>query len=421
MGALTRVILPICAAKTGRRLDPVDASPIIAHNSAAMKLHEHQAKARFARYGIPVPDGRVAYTPADAESAAAGFGGRAVVKAQVHAGGRGLAGGVRVVASSAAARQFAADLIGSRLVTPQTDAAGVPVNSVLVEALADIAAEMYVALAIDREHRGPVFIASAAGGTSIEETAARNPDAIISEPINPTLGLMPYQCRRLAARLGLTGPAARQAAAIFDALYRIFTDHDCTLVEVNPLILTGAGDIVALDAKVDLDDDALYRHPDLRELRDRTQEDALEAAAADADIAYVNLDGSVGCLVNGAGLAMATLDVANASGAAPANFLDVGGGASAEKVATAVGIILSDPKVDRVLVNIFGGILRCDIAAQGIVMAYAEHQATQPLVVRMLGTNLAEGKQILSQSNLNVTFTDTLTEAAAALSDAGRR
>ena len=386
-----------------------------------MKLHEHQAKALFARYGIPVPAGQVAYTADEAAEAAAGFGGRAVVKAQVHAGGRGLAGGVQVVNSAAAARQFAANLIGSRLVTPQTDAAGVPVNSVLVEALADIAAEMYVALTIDREHRGPVFIASAAGGTSIEETAAQNPDAIATEPIDPTLGLMPYQCRRLAARLGIAGPAARQAAAVFDALYRVFTDHDCTLVEVNPLIVTAAGDIVALDAKVDLDDDALYRHPDLHELRDRSQEDALEAAAADADIAYVNLDGSVGCLVNGAGLAMATLDVANASGAAPANFLDVGGGASAEKVATAVGIILSDPKVDRVLVNIFGGILRCDIAAQGIVMAYAERQATQPLVVRMLGTNLAEGKQILAQSNLNVTFTDTLTAAAAALNNADRR
>ena len=384
-----------------------------------MKLHEHQAKAIFARYGIPVPDGRVAHTADAAADAVADFGGRAAVKAQVHAGGRGLAGGVKVVGSAAEARQFAASLLGSRLVTPQTDADGVPVNSVLVEALADIASEMYVALTIDREHRAPVFIASAAGGTSIEETAANDPDAIITEPIEPTLGLMPYQCRRLAARLGIDGPAARPAARVFDALYRVFTENDCTLVEVNPLIVTGDGGIVALDAKVDLDDDALYRHSDLRELRDRSQEDALEAAAADADIAYVNLDGSVGCLVNGAGLAMATLDVANASGAAPANFLDVGGGASAEKVATAVGIILSDPKVDRVLVNIFGGILRCDIAAQGIVMAYAEHQAVQPLVVRMLGTNLAEGKAILAQSGLAVTFTDTLTEAAAALSDAG--
>ena len=386
-----------------------------------MKLHEHQAKAIFAGYGIPVPEGRVADTADAAADAVAGFGGRAVVKAQVHAGGRGLAGGVKVVGSAAEAREFAGSLLGSRLVTPQTDAAGVPVNSVLVEALADIASEMYVALTIDRERRGPVFIASAAGGTSIEETAANNPDAIITEPIEPTLGLMPYQCRRLTARLGIDGAAARPAAGVFDALYRVFTENDATLVEVNPLVVTGAGDIVALDAKMELDDDALYRHEALRELRDRSQEDALEAAASDADIAYVNLDGRVGCLVNGAGLAMATLDVANAAGAAPANFLDVGGGASAEKVATAVGIILSDPKVDRVLVNIFGGILRCDIAARGIVMAYAEHQAEQPLVVRMLGTNLAEGKEILAQSGLNVTFTDTLTEAAAALSDAGSR
>ena len=215
---------------------------------------------------------------------------------------------------------------------------------------------------------------------------------------------------------GLSGPAARQGAAIFSELYRIFHDNDCTLVEVNPLVVTGAGEVMALDAKMEIEDDALYRHADLQQLRDRDQEDPLEAQAADDDIAYVSLDGSVGCLVNGAGLAMATLDVASAAGAAPANFLDVGGGASEEKVAAAVGIILSDPKVDRVLVNIFGGILRCDVAARGIVMAYEERQATQPLVVRMLGTNLEEGKEILAASGLNVTFTGTLTEAATALS-----
>ena len=227
---------------------------------------------------------------------------------------------------------------------------------------------------------------------------------------------MPFQCRRMAARLGLSGGAARQGSAIFAALYRIFTENDCTLVEVNPLIVSSGGDVMALDAKMEIEDDALFRHPDLQQLRDRSQEDALEAEAADDEIAYVSLDGSVGCLVNGAGLAMATLDVASAAGAAPANFLDVGGGASEEKVAAAVGIILSDPKVDQVLVNIFGGILRCDVAARGIVMAYEERQANQPLVVRMLGTNLEEGKEILAQSGLNVTFTDTLTEAAAALS-----
>jgi succinyl-CoA synthetase beta subunit len=382
-------------------------------------LHEHQAKAIFARYGIPVPNGRVAHTPDEAADATAGYGGRAAVKAQVHAGGRGLAGGVKVVGSPDEAREFAEGLLGSRLVTHQTDANGVSVDSVLVEELADIAAEMYVALTLDRDHRGVVFIASAAGGTSIEEVAASNPEAILTEAVEPVLGLMPYQCRRLAARLGLSGPSARQAAGIFADLHRIFTDNDCTLVEVNPLIVTGDGSVVALDAKMTVEDDALFRHADLVELRDRRQEDAFEAQAADDDIAYVNLEGSVGCLVNGAGLAMATLDVANAAGAAPANFLDVGGGATEEKVAAAVGIILSDPKVDRVLVNIFGGILRCDIAARGIVMAFEEFRATQPLVVRMLGTNLAEGKDILAQSGLDVTFTDTLTEAAAALSGRG--
>ena len=380
-----------------------------------MKLHEYQAKAIFAEQGIPVPNGKVARTPDETADALASFGGRGAVKAQVHAGGRGLAGGVKVVGSPEEGRAFAAELLGSRLVTHQTDADGVPVDSVLVEELADIDREMYVALTMDRNHRGPVLIASAAGGMSIEEVAADNPDAIITEAVEPGLGLMPYQCRRVAARLGLTGTAARQGADILGALYRVFTENDCTLVEVNPLIATGDGGVVALDAKMDVEDDALFRHSQLHELRDRSQEDPLEASAADDDIAYVSLDGSVGCLVNGAGLAMATLDVANAAGAAPANFLDVGGGASEEKVATAVGIILSDPKVDRVLVNIFGGILRCDVAAQGIVMAYEERQATQPLVVRMLGTNLEEGKAILERSKLDVTFTETLTEAAAAL------
>ncbi len=382
----------------------------------AMKLHEYQAKQIFSNYGIPIPNGTVARTSAEAAEAVASFGGRGVVKAQVHAGGRGLAGGVKVVGSPQDGSEFAGGLLGSHLVTHQTDANGVPVDQVLVEELADIATEMYVAITMDRNHRGPVLIASAAGGMSIEEVAATNPDAIVTEVVEPGLGLMPFQCRRVAARLGMSGATARQGADVISALYRIFADNDCSLVEVNPLIVTGEGGVVALDAKMDVEDDALFRHSDLRELRDRSQEDQLEARAADDDIAYVSLDGSVGCLVNGAGLAMATLDVANAAGAAPANFLDVGGGATEEKVATAVGIILSDPKVDRVLVNIFGGILRCDVAARGIVMAYEEQQATQSLVVRMLGTNLVEGKEILAQSTLNVTFTDTLTEAAAALS-----
>ena len=381
-----------------------------------MKLHEYQAKEIFARYSIPIPNGKLALTPDEAGEAAASFGGKAAVKAQVHAGGRGLGGGVKIVHSAAEARAFAHSILGSRLVTHQTGPEGVPVNSVLVEELADIAEEKYVALTIDRNHRGPMLIASAAGGTSIEEVAANDPDAIITEAVNPILGLMPFQSRRVAARLGLHGPASRAGANIFSTLYRIFTECDCTLVEINPMIVTGNGEVVVLDAKMEVEDDALFRHSDLQQLRDRSQEDQLEAQAADDDIAYVSLDGSVGCLVNGAGLAMATLDVASAAGAAPANFLDVGGGASEEKVAAAVSIILSDPKVDRVLVNIFGGILRCDVAARGIVMAYEARRATQPLVVRMLGTNLEDGKAILTQSGLNVTFTDTLTEAAAALS-----
>ena len=384
-----------------------------------MKLHEYQAKAIFADYGIQIPNGKVARSPSEAAQAVESFGGRAVVKAQVHAGGRGLAGGVKVVGSPAEGESYAAGLLGSRLVTHQTDSAGVPVDAVLVEELADIATEVYVALTMDRNHRGPMLIASAAGGTSIEEVAATNPEAIVTEVVEPGLGLMPYQCRRVAARLGMSGTTARQGADVIGALYRIFEDNDCSLVEVNPLVIAGDGAVVALDAKMEVEDDALFRHSSLRELRDRNQEDQLEARAADDEIAYVSLDGSVGCLVNGAGLAMATLDVASAAGAEPANFLDVGGGASEEKVATAVGIILSDAKVDRVLVNIFGGILRCDVAARGIVMAYEELNATQPLVVRMLGTNLEEGKEILAASGLNVTFTDTLTEAAAALS-AGR-
>ena len=384
-----------------------------------MKLHEYQAKEIFARYGIATPPGQVVTTAAAARTATADLGGQAVVKAQVHAGGRGKAGGIKVVRSPEEAEQAAQAFLGQRLVTHQTDAQGVPINSVLIEGLADIRRELYVALTIDRGHRGPVLIVSAAGGMDIEEVAATRPEDIHTEPIEPVLGLMPYQTRRLTDRLNLEPSQARPAAQVLNALYRIFTENDCSLVEINPLIVTGDDRVVALDAKLDLEDDSLFRHSDLRELRDRSQEDALEAEAADRDIAYVNLEGSVGCLVNGAGLAMATLDVTNAAGAAPANFLDVGGGADEEKVAAAVGIILSDPKVNRVLVNIFGGILRCDIAARGIVMAFERQNSTLPLIARMLGTNVEEGKAILQASSLKVTFADTLTEAAAAIRAAG--
>jgi len=380
-----------------------------------VNIHEYQAKEIFARYGVKVPSGTVAVSAQHARQAAEALGGHAVLKAQVHAGGRGLAGGVKVVHSADEAEETARSMLGKNLVTHQTGADGVPVNAVLVEELADIVQEAYLAITVDAVYRGPVVLVSPKGGVDIEEVAAANPEDIYTEAIDPGLGLMPFQGRRLAARLGL-GPDLGQAAAqTIGALYRLFVENDCSLVEVSPLVATRDGQLVALDGKINLEDDALFRHAELRSLRDPAQEDVLEAKAADLDISYVNLDGDVGCLVNGAGLAMATLDAARNVGAAPANFLDVGGGASDEKVASAVEIILSDPKVKKILVNIFGGILRCDIAARGVVLAYEQQGSRLPLVVRMLGTNVDEGKAILRASSLPVVFADTLAEAAAAI------
>ena len=384
-----------------------------------MKIHEYQSKEIFARYDIQVPRSRMASSAEEAGKATEELGGKAVLKAQVHAGGRGQGGGIKVVDSPDEARRAAASLLANRLITHQTSPEGAPVHSVLVEELADISRELYLAITIDRVVRGPVILASAAGGMDIEEVAATRPQDIHNEAIDPVMGLMPFQARRLAVKLGLEGPLAQAANRLMSALYRIFLDLDCSLVEINPLIVTGQGELVALDAKINLDDDSLFRHPDLQELQDKSQEDELEVRAAEMDIAYVNLDGEVGCLVNGAGLAMATLDVANAAGAAPANFLDVGGGATDEKVANAVSIILSDPKVTRVLVNIFGGILRCDIAARGVVLAYQQMGSNLPLVVRLLGTNAEEGRTILQDSGLPVTFADTLSQAAQAIRQTG--
>jgi len=381
-----------------------------------MKIHEHQAKALFVRYGIPVPNGKVATTPDETIRAVANLGGRAVVKAQVHAGGRGKGGGIKVVQSPEEAREFASGLLGKNLITPQTEPQGVPVNSLLVEELAGISRELYVAITIDRSRCLAVMLVSKSGGMDIEAVAASDPAAIHSEAIDPVLGFMPYQARRLAARLGLEGPAVGMAGQIMSALYQLFTQLDCSLVEINPLAVTTGGQLIALDAKIDLEDDALFRHPDVQDLADVSQQNALEVQAAAMNIAYVKLEGNVGCLVNGAGLAMATLDVISTFGASPANFLDVGGGASVDKVASAVSIILSDPDVDRVLVNIFGGILRCDIAAQGIVQAYENTGSSLPLAVRMLGTNVEQGKSILLGSNLDVTFATTMTEVAQAIS-----
>jgi len=380
-----------------------------------MNIHEFQAKEVFSRYGIPVPKGIVAATPEEAETATLELGGQSVVKAQIHAGGRGKSGGVQLVRSPEDASNAAHKMLGSNLVTPQTGPDGAPVQRLLIEELAEIKQELYVALTIDRNHRGPAILVSTKGGMDIEAVAEENPDDIHTEPIDPLSGLMPFQTRKLTRVLGLDQSVAGEASRILSALYRVFVENDCSLVEINPLIITSNDQVVALDAKINLDDDSLFRHSDLMEYRDVSQEDPLEAQASDLDIAYVNLDGDVGCLVNGAGLAMATLDVTTAAGAAPANFLDVGGGATPEKVASAVKIILSDPKVRRVLINIFGGILRCDIAGEGIVLAYEETGSTTPLVVRMLGTNVLEGKNILGASGLPVVFADTLTEAADAI------
>ena len=380
-----------------------------------MNIHEFQAKEVFSRYGIPVPRSIVASTPEEAEAATQELGGQSVVKAQIHAGGRGKSGGVQLVRSPEEASQAAEKMLSSNLVTPQTGPDGAPVDKLLIEELADIKQELYVALTIDRNHRGPALLVSTKGGMDIEAVAAENPDDIHTEPVDPLSGLMPFQTRRLTRVLGIDQAIAGAAADVLSALYRMFVENDCSLVEINPLIITDDDRVVALDAKINLDDDSMFRHTDLMEYRDISQEDPLEAQASDLDIAYVNLDGDVGCLVNGAGLAMATLDVTTAAGAAPANFLDVGGGATPEKVASAVKIILSDPKVRRVLINIFGGILRCDIAGEGIVLAYKETGSTIPLVVRMLGTNVVEGKEILGGSGLPVVFADTLTEAADAI------
>ena len=382
-----------------------------------MKVHEYQAKSIFEGHGVPVPRGGVASTPGEAMDIARGLGGRAVVKAQVHAGGRGKGGGIVVAATPEEAERAAASLLGSRLVTPQTGPEGVPVARVLVEEVAEVARELYLGLTVDRSFGGPVMIASEAGGMEIEEVSATDPDKIFKEGVDPLVGFQPFQGRRLAYSLNVAPGLVRPVSQIMSAVYTIFVESDCSLVEINPLTVTGDGRVIALDAKLSIDDDALFRHPELRELRDPQQEDPYEAQAREYDIAYVKLDGDVGCLVNGAGLAMATMDVIRSTGSGPANFLDVGGGASTEKVARAFGIILSDPQVKRVLVNIFGGILRCDIAAAGIVKACEENGSQLPILARMQGTNVEEGKAILGGSGLNVTFADSLAEVTEKMKD----
>ena len=380
-----------------------------------MKIHEYQAKELMARYGIPVPRGGMAASPDEARKVAEELGGSVVVKAQVHAGGRGKAGGVKVVDSPDGAAEFTGSILGKQLVTFQTGPEGVPVNSVLVEETMDIAQELYVAIVLDPSERRPVVIASAAGGMEIEEVAEATPEKILREVVDPTVGLQPFQGRALAYGMGVPAELVRPTADLIVKLYRLMTELDCSQVEINPLVVTGDGRVLPVDAKLNLDDDAMFRHKDLTDLRDASQEDPLESQAHDIGVIYVRLDGDVGCLVNGAGLAMATMDIVTAVGASPANFLDVGGGADEERIRAAVRILLSDPNVKRVLVNIFGGILRNDVLARGLVGAYGDTGSKAPIIARMLGTNVDEGRQILRDSGLEVTVVETLKDAAEAL------
>ncbi|MFZ0820306.1 MAG: ADP-forming succinate--CoA ligase subunit beta [Candidatus Acidiferrales bacterium] len=378
-----------------------------------MKIHEYQAKGLLAKYGVPVPRGMVAFNADEARNAAIKLGTRVtVVKAQIHAGGRGKAGGVKLAKSPDEAAPLAKELIGQRLVTPQTGPEGKVVKRLLIEEGLDIKRELYLGVLVDRSTAAPVFMASAAGGMEIEEVAKNNPGAILRETISPIAGLQPYQARNLAFGLGLSGDAATNATPFFQALYHAFVELDASLVEINPLVVTGDGKLIALDAKITFDDNALYRHKDLKELRDFDEEDPLEVEASRFNLNYIKLDGTVGCMVNGAGLAMATMDIIKLAGGSPANFLDVGGGANAEQVKNAFRILMSDSEVRGVFINIFGGILRCDVLATGVVAAARDLSVKVPVVVRMEGTNVEEGRKILRDSGLNFTIGNDMKDGA---------
>ena len=386
-----------------------------------MKIHEYQAKELFKSFGVPVPAGGVASTPAEARKVAEGLdAGKFAVKAQIHAGGRGKGTmkedpsihGVAVVSSVEEVEKAAADMLGKTLVTKQTGDAGRLVQKVLVEAASDIERELYVGMAIDRATESPVVIASAEGGMSIEELAKEKPEAIIRMPVDPLTGLYVFQARSLAIKIGFRGKAMEKAARLIAALTRLFMKSDASLVEINPLVVTGDGEILALDAKINFDDNALFRHKDYAELRDLAEEDPLEAKAKEVGISYVSLDGSIGCMVNGAGLAMATNDILTVFGGQPANFLDVGGGASAEQVEEAFKIILGDPDVVAIWVNIYGGIARCDVIAGGVITAAKKVGLPVPLVVRLQGTNAEEGRKMLAESGLELTAATTMAEGA---------
>lgn len=378
-----------------------------------MNLHEYQGKQLFAQYGLPVSVGIAAATAHEAVAAVDEIpGDKWVVKAQVHAGGRGKAGGVKLVSSKAEVDEFARKWLGNRLVTYQTDAGGQPVSRILVEPCTDISNELYLGGVVDRATRRIVIMASTEGGVEIEKVAHETPEKILKAEIDPLVGPQPYQARELAFKLGLEGVQIRQFTKIFMGLVKLFIEKDVALCEVNPLVITDAGDLHCLDAKLVIDSNALYRHVDLHEMNDPTQEDERESHAAQWDLNYVALDGNIGCMVNGAGLAMGTMDIVNLHGGSPANFLDVGGGATEERVAEAFKIILSDDNVKAVLVNIFGGIVRCDMIAEGIIGAVKEVGVNVPVIVRLEGTNAEEGKQVLAESNLNIQAATSLSDAA---------
>src|SRR5438552_1453891 len=377
-----------------------------------MKIHEYQAKALLARHGVPVPRGELARSAAEAEAAAKKIGGSVVVKAQIHAGGRGKGGGVKIAKDAAEARAIAEKMLGMTLVTHQTGPEGRVVVRLLVEETLAIERELYLGIVLDRALGKNVFMASADGGVEIEEVAARTPERILKEAIEPGLGLTPFQARKLAFGIGIPSATANLAATAMMALARANEALDASLAEINPFILTRDGKVYALDAKINLDDNALFRHKDLAELRDLNEEDPLEVEASKFGLNYIKLDGTVGCMVNGAGLAMATMDIIKYAGGNPANFLDVGGGANAEQIRNAFRILLSDKNVKAVLINIFGGILRCDVLAAGVIAAVKELGVPVPIVIRMEGTNVEEGKRMLRESKLNFTTADSMNEGA---------
>jgi succinyl-CoA synthetase beta subunit len=378
-----------------------------------VKIHEYQAKSLFARHGVPVPKGEVAFTPVEAAEIARRLGGgTVVVKAQIHAGGRGKGGGVKLARNPDEAERIARELIGMTLKTHQTGPEGRVVARVLVEEGLAIARELYLGLVLDRAAGRPVVMASSAGGVDIEDVAAKTPEAIFKEYVQPGAGLVPFQARKLAFALGLDGAQALKFTRVLLSLYEAFVATDASLVEINPLVVTAGGDLIALDAKMTFDDNALYRHPEIREYRDLGEEDPLEIEASKFSLNYIRLDGSIGCMVNGAGLAMATMDIIKLAGGQPANFLDVGGGANAEQIRNAFKILMADKNVRAVLINIFGGILRCDVLASGVIAAVKELDVKVPIVVRMEGTNVEEGKRMLKESGLNFANAEGMGDAA---------